>query len=125
MADKPDNPDPDALLDALESIKHLLDAEQAGGRPAARAPRPTATPAAVPSPPHALPDDEDPLPVLDEIVRPGELTASERAALARALLALQDALNQRIDQTLRQAARQIADKLKQDLQRQIDALLGP
>lgn len=114
MADTPDNTDPDALLDALESIKHLLGEEKPPP-----APRRRGVPPAPPS------TDEDLLPILDEVVRPGELTASERAVLAKALLGLQGVLNQRIDQTLRQASRQIADKLKQDIQHQIDALLGP
>lgn len=146
MAEIPDNTDPDALLDALESIKHLLDEESGTASPArtppAAAPRGTtrkatahssprpASPAntgsgkrsATPSAP-ASDDEEDLVPILDQVVRPGELTATERAALARALIGLQEVLNQRIEQTLRQASRQIADKLKQDLQRQIDALL--
>ncbi len=113
MADTPDNTDPDALLDALESIKHLLGEEKPPPAPRGRG--------AVPAPS----TDEDLLPILDEVVRPGELTTSERAVLAKALLGLQGVLNQRIDRTLRQASQQIADKLKQDIQHQIDALLGP
>lgn len=125
----------DPLLEALESIKHLLDQTELGGgsgaaqgaRPQPQAQQPVKAPAAARprrAPPSASASGELDLPVLDEVVVPGQTgQTGDTAALEKALRQIQDELSRGIDQTLQQASSQIASRLKQDLQRRIDAVI--
>lgn len=124
----------DPLLEALESIRHLLDQSELGNGTQTGAATDTQTKTAQPAaakvapPPRTPPDPvasgELDLPVLDEVVMPGK--GGERmdaVALRRALNQLQEDIARSIDLTLQQAAAQIADRLKQDLQRRINAIV--
>ncbi|MEJ2508430.1 MAG: hypothetical protein P8009_02940 [Gammaproteobacteria bacterium] len=136
------NAEQDPLLEALESIKHLLDqtdvsggateakkTASAGGQGAkagaAAQKRPAASKAAPRrTPPSPSASGELDLPVLEEVVLPGQVgDTSDPAALARALRQLQTELSRSIDQTLQQAATQISARLKQELQQRIDAIV--
>lgn len=138
----------DPLLEALESIKHLLDqselpgggagaskagqaAAKSGASRAQPASKPAAKPAqrrgsgapARPAPTPASSGELD-LPVLEEVVLPGQIGENaDPAALTKALRQLQDELSRSIDQTLQQAATQISARLKQELRQRIDAII--
>jgi len=136
------NAEQDPLLEALESIKHLLDQTEVsagateakgtappGGQAARSGEAAPKRPAASGStrrraPPSPGASGELDLPVLEEVVLPGHTgDTSDPAALARALRQLQSELSRSIDQTLQQAATQISARLKQELQQRIDAIV--
>lgn len=127
----------DPLLEALESIKHLLDQTDLGSttgaaagqgtrpQPQARTPaKPAAAASTRRAPPPPGASGELDLPVLDEVVVPGQSgQTGDTAAVVQALRQIQEELSRGIDQTLQQASSQIASRLKQDLQRRIDAVI--
>ena len=132
----------DPLLEALESIKHLLDqselpgngaggsnagpaAAKSGAAPAQPANKPAQRRGGgAPARPAPASSGELDLPVLEEVVLPGQMGENaDPAALTKALRQLQDELGRSIDQTLQQAATQISARLKQELQQRIEAII--